>query len=128
MHRSSSNSAGAIYLDKEARLSDLRAAARRAQSSDPSIVRIILFGSFAAGIPTPRSHADILVVVHDGAKDGESAGRAQVPEILAAMSPLPCPLDLVVVTEGQLERARRQGAPLVREALGHGIDLLESTR
>jgi hypothetical protein len=43
--------------------------------------------------------------------------------MLAALSPLPCPVDLFVLTRGELEDAERRGDPFVREALTHGIEL-----
>ncbi|OLC76597.1 MAG: hypothetical protein AUH72_18640 [Acidobacteria bacterium 13_1_40CM_4_65_8] len=82
---------------------------------------MILFGSLVAGIPTPRSDADILVIVDTAAQRG---GRDRLPEILSAMSPLPCPVDLHVVTVEELERAREDAEPLVREAMKNGLDLL----
>ena len=81
---------------------------------------MILFGSLVAGTPTPRSDADILVVV-DTSPHAQS--RDRVPDLLRAMSP-PCPVDLFILTKDEFERAREEGAPLVREALGSGIDLL----
>ena len=87
----------------------------------PSIQRMILFGSLVAGIPTPRSDGDILVIV-EGTERGE--GRDRLPDVLRAMSPLPCPVDLFILSPDEVERARREGAPLVREALAHGVDLL----
>ncbi|OLC52384.1 MAG: hypothetical protein AUH43_00255 [Acidobacteria bacterium 13_1_40CM_65_14] len=82
---------------------------------------MILFGSLVAGIPTPRSDADILVIVDTAAQRG---GRDRLPEILSAMSPLPCPVDLHVVTVEELARAREDAEPLVREAMKNGLDLL----
>lgn len=82
---------------------------------------MILFGSLVAGIPTPRSDADIIVVLRGN--DPEQP-RDRVPRVLAAMSPLPCPVDLFAYTAEELEHARDEGAPLVREALEHGLDLL----
>jgi predicted nucleotidyltransferase len=82
---------------------------------------VILFGSLAHGTPTPRSDADVLVVLGDGS---HPAPRDRVPDVLAAISPLPCPIDLFVLSAGEFERARRERIPLVREALAHGIDLL----
>lgn len=121
MPQSSSSSAGAIYLDKHRRIEDLRQAIWRAGARLPSISRVILFGSLVSGIPTPRSDADLLVVVthsrHQRAAD-------RVPELLGAMAPLPCPVDLFVVTADELERAQREQSPLVREALTTGLDLL----
>jgi len=120
MPHSSPISAGATYLDRARRIEELREAARRAQARVPSIQRIILFGSLAAGVPTPRSDADLLVVMPTLGRPG----RERVPDLLAALSPLPCPVDLFVVSEDELECARRDDLPLVREALGAGLDLL----
>jgi len=117
----SSRSAGATYLDRERRIDDLRAAARRAAAAVPGVRRVILFGSLVAGIPTPRSDADLLVVL-DQSEHPEP--RARVPQMLRALSPLPCPVDLFVLTAQELERGVVEGQPLVRVALGHGRDLL----
>jgi hypothetical protein len=72
-------------------------------------------------MPTPRSDADVLVVLRG---EGQEAPRERVPRLLAALSPLPCPVDLFVMTEGEFDRAQREPVPLVREALAHGLDLL----
>ena len=82
---------------------------------------MILFGSLAAGTPTPRSDADILVIVNTST---EPRGRDRVPALLQAMSPLPCPIDLFVLTNDEMERAQRDRDALVREALASGVDLL----
>jgi predicted nucleotidyltransferase len=82
----------------------------------------ILFGSLTTGIPTPRSDADLLIVV-DTADHPEM--RDRIPAMLAALSPLPCPIDLFVLTAEEVERARTCGDALVREAFSQGVDLLE---
>jgi hypothetical protein len=48
----------------------------------------------------------------------------RIPEILATLSPLPCPVDVFVLTSEELAHAIREQSPLVREALEHGQDLL----
>jgi uncharacterized protein len=121
MPPSSPISAGAVFLDKAKRTEDVRAAARRAAARLPAIRRVVLFGSLAAGIPTPRSDADLLIVVD--ASDCAHV-RDRIPPMLAAMSPLPCPVDLVVLTTEELGRAQKDGDPVVREALTYGVDLL----
>ena len=83
--------------------------------------RAILFGSLTSGIPTPQSDADILVIV---ASSEYSEMRDRIPALLAAMSPLPCSIDLFVLTVEEFERAQRDDDPLVREAVSHGVDLL----
>ena len=46
-----------------------------------------------------------------------------LPEVLAAMAPLPGPVDAFVVTHAVCER-EKQSSPLLREAFEHGLDLL----
>jgi predicted nucleotidyltransferase len=121
MLRRSSSSAGAIYLDRELRIEELRAGAHRAAGQVPGIRRVILFGSLMAGIPSPRSDADLLVIV---AESQHAEPRDRVPELLRALRPLPCPVDLFVLTARELERYAREGHPLLREALDRGRDLL----
>ncbi len=117
----SSSTAGATYLDKDARIGALRLAARRAAERVPAIRRVRLFGSLVAGIATPRSDADLVVVV-ESSHHAES--RDRIPEILRALSPLPCPVDLFVLTEAEVERLSAEGSPLLRVALDTGLDLL----
>lgn len=121
MPQSSRTSAGATYLDKAQRLADLRLASERAAARLPTIVRVVLFGSVAKGSPTPASDADLLVVVRSSRHPRR---RDRIPDVLRALAPLPCPVDLVVLTANELRRSEVQGVPLVREALETGVDLL----
>ncbi len=86
-----------------------------------SIRRIVLFGSLAAGIPTPRSDADLLVLLDSSP---HAVPRDRVPGLLEALDPVPCPLDPFVLTLEEFERAREEGSPLFRAALSTGVDLL----
>ncbi len=121
MHRSSRTSAGATYLNKDARIDGLKAAAHRARERMPSIQRVVLFGSLVSGIPTPRSDADLLVIV--GSTEHASR-RDRVPEVLRALSPLPCPVDVHVMTGDEFERSYREENPFTREVVAHAMDLL----
>jgi len=125
MPRRSSSSAGAVYLDRERRIEELRLAACRAAARLPALRRVILFGSLVAGIPTPRSDADLLVVLSES---DHQEPRDRVSEVLRALMPLPCPVDLFVLTSEELDRHAREGHPLVREAREHGRDLLLQPR
>ena len=69
----------------------------------------------------PRSDADLLAVV---AESEQREPRDRVPAMRRALKPLPCPVDLFVLTEQELDWHRGEGNPLVREALNHGRDLL----
>ncbi|MBI2963850.1 MAG: nucleotidyltransferase domain-containing protein [Deltaproteobacteria bacterium] len=82
---------------------------------------MLLFGSLTRGTPTPRSDADLLVEV---AASVHPTPRDRIPDVLRALSPLPCPVDLFVFTSAEVERLREDGSPLVRVALEEGVDLL----
>lgn len=125
MRRRSSSSAGALYLDRDRRIDELRVAACRAAARLPLLESVILFGSLVSGIPTPRSDADLLVVVSDS---NHREPRDRVPEVLRALMPLPCPVDLFVLTSAELDRYACEGHPLVREAQERGRDLLVESR
>jgi predicted nucleotidyltransferase len=121
MRTRSSNSSGAVYLDREARLGEVKAMARRAAERIPEIRRVLLFGSLVTGIPTPRSDADLLVEI-----DGEIAAdlRDRAGAVSQAMSPLRCPVDLFVYTTAELQELLAERAPVVATALRDGVDLL----
>jgi predicted nucleotidyltransferase len=121
MRRRSSSSAGAVYLDRDRRIEELRAGARRAATRMSGVQRVILFGSLVVGIPTPRSDADLLVVLSESE---HREPRDRVAEVRRALKPLPCPVDLFVLTAPEVERYASEGNPLVREALERGRDLL----
>lgn len=123
MQKPLSNSAGAIYLDRGVRLRELRAAARQAALSVPAIRRVILFGSLANGIPTPRSDADLFIEV---SSSQHASAPDRVPEMLRALSPLPCPVDLFIATTREAEEARRSGLALMTLIETTGVDLLAS--
>jgi len=82
---------------------------------------VLLFGSLQTGGATPRSDADVLVVLD---QSEHTDPRQRIPDILRAMAPLPCPIDLFVVTVEELDRARRTRDPVAVLALESGLDLL----
>ena len=57
-------------------------------------------------------------------RTGEPLMHDRIPAMLAALSPLQCPVDLFVLTADEFERRRNANEPLVREALAHGVDVL----
>jgi predicted nucleotidyltransferase len=82
---------------------------------------MLLFGSLQTGGATPRSDADILVVLD---RSEYAHPRERIPDILRALAPLPCPVDLFVLTAAELDRALREHDPVAHLALGSGLDLL----
>jgi predicted nucleotidyltransferase len=84
--------------------------------------KIILFGSYAAGTPSPDSDVDLLVLLPF---EGKSFRMSL--DILNRTNP-PFPIDLLARTPEDTARRYREGDPLIRTALDHGKVLYERHR
>jgi predicted nucleotidyltransferase len=77
--------------------------------------QVILFGSYAAGSPSPDSDLDILVV-----KDMNLPSHQRSPQIKKYLRGLKIPIDLVVCTKGELEKWRGIKSTFANEILKRG--------
>jgi predicted nucleotidyltransferase len=104
----------------EQRVSDtLPIAVRRiAEELDPD--KIILFGSFAYGTATPDSDVDLLVIMETNATSPERSWS-----VSRLLIPRPFPVDILVKTPAEIERALAKGDFFVREVLARGKVLYE---
>ena len=84
--------------------------------------RIILFGSYAYGKPTPDSDVDLLVVMPYDRRRGRMSLR-----ILEALD-YHFPLDLLVRTPAEVRRRQRWGDCFIEEVLAKGKVLYEAAR
>ena len=92
-------------------------AKRVAEQFNPE--KIILFGSFAYGIPEKDSDVDILVIMPFKGK-----GYRKSLDILQTIDP-DFPIDLLTRLPQDTERRYREGDPLIRMAIDHGKVLYE---
>lgn len=81
--------------------------------------KIILFGSYAHGRPTPDSDVDLLIVW-----DTDKERRKRVVAISSLLYPRPFPVDLIVKTPRELE-AELPHDFFLREIINTGIVLYE---
>lgn len=88
--------------------------AKRARRADPRILRVVLFGSLAKGTCTPRSDADLLVVL----RHSEERCVDRIPRYLRLFVDAAVPVEVFPYTEAEL-----QGVPLAKHALREGIEL-----
>lgn len=77
--------------------------------------RVILFGSWAWGNPTPDSDVDLFII-----KDTTSSTREVAREIDGSISPRPFPLDILVYRPGDVERSIGRGNFFVRNIVTRG--------
>jgi len=76
--------------------------------------KIILFGSWAWGEPSPDSDVDLLVIKK--ADDNRKLAR----EIDGSIFPRPFPLDLIVYGPEQVEQRKRRGDSFINDILTKG--------
>lgn len=82
--------------------------------------KIVLFGSYAYGEPTPDSDVDLLVIW-----DTDLPGTERSWAVSRLLLPRPFPVDILVRTPGEVEQALARGDFFMREILEHGKVLYE---
>ncbi len=108
-----------VALDMDTNQSTLDEIVRRiVDGFDPQ--RIILFGSWARRSAEPDSDVDLLIVM-----DVEGSKRRKATEIDIALVGVPVPIDLIVVTPGDVERGRDSLGSIIAPAMREGKVLYE---
>ncbi|HXJ83362.1 MAG TPA: nucleotidyltransferase domain-containing protein [Candidatus Methylomirabilis sp.] len=85
--------------------------------SRPGVREVWLFGSLARGDATPRSDADLLIVLDEDRR----RPMDRIPEFLLLLQGAGRPTDVLVLTAAEWEA--REGTGLHREVIGRGIKL-----
>jgi predicted nucleotidyltransferase len=85
--------------------------------------KVILFGSYAYGIPTPDSDVDLLVIMDTKAPSNERSW-----EVSRLLIPRPFPVDILVKTPQEIECALVKGDFFIREIIERGKVLYERRR
>ena len=100
-------------------LSDIQSVASQiAREFHPE--KILLFGSYAYGKPTPDSDVDLLVSMRTSLRPAEQAAR-----IRKAID-FPFPVDLLVRTPEQIEQRLAMGDGFIRDVTCRGKALYEA--
>lgn len=84
--------------------------------------RVILFGSYAYGTPTPDSDVDLLVIL-----DTHASTTERYLAVSRLLYPRPFPVDILVRTPEEIEQALRANDFFIREIVTHGRVLYERT-
>lgn len=82
--------------------------------------RVILFGSYASGVPGPDSDVDLLVVLRDGGPK-----RPTVVALYRLLAGMGLPKDIVVATQEDIERFKDVPGTIIWAALRQGKVLHE---
>jgi predicted nucleotidyltransferase len=113
----SSGSSGVVFLDRARALDDVRSAVVALVGRRAGVREVWLFGSLARGTATPRSDADLLIVVDE---DGRRP-MDRLPEFLRLLEGAGRPVDVLVLTRAEWDA--REGTALHREVDSRGIRL-----
>jgi len=98
-----------------------RAVKHIAENLNPD--KIILFGSYAHGTPTPDSDVDLLVVMRTEASSSDRSWS-----VSRLLIPRPFPVDILVHTPHELSQAIKKGDFFLEDVLSQGKVLYERPR
>lgn len=104
----------ARFLDRDKTIDSLRALARKVRSDDSTVESVVLFGSLATGNCTPRSDADILIVLSRSNRRFVD----RIGDFLIKFIDAPVATDIFPYTHEELDRT-----PFAQRALSTGIRL-----
>jgi len=82
--------------------------------------KIILLGSYVYGKPTPDSDVDLLVIM-----ETEQKGSGRTWEVARLLIPRPFPVDILVRTPAEIQRAFEKGDFFIQEIVTQGKVLYE---
>jgi predicted nucleotidyltransferase len=82
--------------------------------------KIILFGSYAYGNPTPDSDVDLLVIM-----ETEASHTERYLSVARLLRPRQFPVDIIVKTPKEIEEALKSNSFFTREIYKKGITLYE---
>ncbi|MFA7059707.1 MAG: nucleotidyltransferase domain-containing protein [Pedobacter sp.] len=83
--------------------------------------KIILFGSYATGTPTPDSDLDFLVVM----ESDEPSRKRSIP-MRMMFRPFPCPMDILVFTPEEVNKWNGTTNHIITEAFLEGRVIYEA--
>lgn len=82
--------------------------------------KVVLFGSYAYGEPTPGSDVDLLIIL-----ETDAPGKERSWAVSRLLLPRPFPVDILVKTPQEVEQALAKGDFFMREILERGKVLYE---
>jgi predicted nucleotidyltransferase len=85
--------------------------------------KIVLFGSYAYGNPTPDSDVDLLVIM-----ETDLSSSQRYVAVSRLLDPRPFPVDILVKRPDEMKWALEKGDSFIREIITQGIVLYDRQR
>ncbi|HAW50217.1 TPA: hypothetical protein DCX16_04645 [bacterium] len=108
-----------FWLNLQLVIEELTKRAKRLKEENPNIDKILLLGSIAQKNATPRSDADILVVL----KNDQRRFIDRIPEFLEYFSDIGIGIDIFPYTQKEINSMMAEGNHLIRRAFNEGINI-----
>ncbi len=102
------------FLNPEPVIYELKAAVQKLKRRRPDILAVYLFGSYASGIPGPKSDADLIIVTEESSME----------DIQAALLQVSVPVDLYLLKPAVFQKKAASGTGIAAIAARSGIKLL----
>jgi predicted nucleotidyltransferase len=102
------------FLNPEPVINELKAAVRKLKRRRPDIQAVYLFGSYASGIPGPKSDVDLIIVTEENSME----------DIQAALLQVSVPVDLYLLKPAVFQQKAASGTGIASIAARSGIKLL----
>jgi DNA polymerase sigma len=102
------------FLNPEPVINELKTAVRKLKRRHPDIQAVYLFGSYASGIPGPKSDADLIIVTEEGS----------IEDIQTTLLQVSVPVDLYLLKPAVFQQKAASGTGIAAVAVRSGIKLL----
>lgn len=109
------------FLDRNGVLQELHEAAVRLRATQPTVRSVTLFGSFAGGVPTPHSDADVLVEVEGPLT--RTQRREAASDYADLFQTVSVPVEVFVCTSEELATSLDSGRGVPATAYRSGVRL-----
>lgn len=114
----SSNSVNVFWFNKDDVWEAFSPYLEKLLSDRPEVREVILFGSFAAGIPTPGSDVDLAVILDQTSLPFLERGKHYRP------NRFPVGIDLFVYTTQEMNRMRQDNPFFLKSIQDNGLSLV----
>jgi len=102
------------FLNRDRVIDELTHVVRRLKSRHPDIEAVYLFGSFASGVPTPRSDADMVIVT----------AKSPWEDLRTELLSVSVPVDLYLMKPDAFAKQSAAGKGIAAAAVRSGVKLL----
>ena len=116
LQKPSSNTVVIKSIDREQIKQAVEAYVARLRQSHPEIEKVIWFGSWVSGFPTPGSDVDLCLII----SASDKPRRERLPDYLPVGFPVG--IDLFVYTQDEFDRLRLE-SPGWHQAISSGIEI-----